>query len=539
MWCCLVCASSCANVRFEKSPYSIRGLDVVYSKQEDMTFLSWRLRQSAEPDNVEFELYLDGAYRPIDINDTYFAAEPYECEQYYLCFQYQVEGDYQWPEEIERPMRSIHKDEGLYAGPEPRIFRPEITFGIDPIALGRNEEIDPRRFDWFELQQIPLQRSYSWQLTGSARRGYLTASVSEGECAAPDEDAWKGLGTRAVPEDEEWIEQPVCMAARPVRRDDQGVVRNVPFAPAPMLAIEQQDYVPPEERPPVIYLYLIDTLVRSQTRCDRAINGIVGQIDKNFGSRAPDSVRLGSFTPLDPQSGRPLSGCDQRADQDYPVRQMLELIKEAAAQLYPQHVRMVLVYINNVDLPPSTRVLEQLDELLIGVSSIDKVSPYGYAIGSNTVLSLTEWNDSTGWRPIDDETFLEDIKAWGDVTLPFRTMLHEPNTPIQINRPVLAEDKPRYFKICDVTPDEISSVGLPSSRVVYPAGLDYYVWPAPDKPDYLITLESQLLVPNTQYTRVRVSVQVETCERFCDHPFRTAGQQDLDNWQDTARCQWL
>lgn len=529
---------SCANVRFEKSPYAVRGFDVVYSRQEDVTFLVWRLRSSAAPDRVTFELYQSGDYRPIELGDALFPAEPYECEEFYLCFQYQLPGRYTWPDEIERPLRSIHEDEGLYAGSEPRVKFAEITFGIDPIALGRNTSIDPRRLDWFELESIPMRRAYQWQLTESERVSYLTESNNVGDCIAPDEGDWSEMEERVNPGDIAWVEQPMCMAARPRRRDGLGVMRNVPFPPSPMLAGEQQDYVPREERPPVVYLYLADTLIKSTSRCERALNGITGRIDRNFGSRAPNSVRLGVFTPLDPQLGRPLSGCEQRADQDYPVRQMLEVIKQAAAELDPQRVRLVIVYLNNVDLPPSDRVANQLDEFFFELTTIQNIIPYAYAIGSNLVLELFEWHATLGWQPIDDEIFIEDIKTWGDTTLPFRTMLHEPNTPIRINKPVPAENTPQRFKICAITPEVLSFIGLPASRQLTPPIYDNYVWPTGDNPEYLVDLIPQVLIPNSDYVRTQVSVEIETCERFCDHPFRTASGRDLLSWEGTEKCQW-
>ncbi len=537
--CTLLGSWSCANVRFEKSPYAIRGIDVVYSRQEDATFIVWRLRESASPDRVRFELYQDGDYRPIELSEALFPAEPFPCEQFYLCFQYQLPGRYTWPEQITRPLRSIHVDEGLYAGSIPRQLEAEITFGIDPIALGRNTSIDPRRLDWFALNDIPLQRDYQWQLTPSERTPYLTSTVDAGECIAPDEQDWKTIRGDAVsPDDPAWVEDPVCMAARPRRRDDLGVVRNVPFPPAPMLVAEQQDYVPREERPPIIYLYLVDTLIKSSVRCNRAIDGITGRIDQNFGARAPGAVRLGVFTPLDPQFGRPNSGCEQRSDQDYPTRQMLEAIKQAAAELEPQDVRLVLVYINNVDLPPSGRVLAQLEEFLFEIDAIDNIFPYTYAVGSNLVLSLAEWNDSIGWQPIDNEIFIEDLKAWGDFTLPFRTMLHDPTTPVRINVPVPAETRPRRFKVCAVTPDVLTQIGLPGDVALFPPGLDNYIWPAFDDPEYFVDLQPQILVPSSEYVRTQVSVTIESCERFCDHPYRTASGRDLTSWIDTEVCQW-
>ena len=81
-------------MRFEKSPYAVRGLDVVYSEQEDLTFISWRLRDDADPNRVSFELNQGGQWLPLDLTRAPFPAEPFECDGDYLCFQYQLSGRY-------------------------------------------------------------------------------------------------------------------------------------------------------------------------------------------------------------------------------------------------------------------------------------------------------------------------------------------------------------------------------------------------------------------------------------------------------------
>lgn len=531
----LCCAApGCAYVTFEKSPYAVRGLDIVYSRQEDATFFSWRLRRTADPRSVTFELYQDGDFQPIDLADTLFPADPYECGKTYLCFQYQLPGRYTWPEDV-RPLRSVHDDEGLYAGAVPVFQQVDITFGIDPIALGRNERIDPRRYDWFADNGVPLERAYEWQLTESSRATYKGGDTSQ--CGGVAAAEWGEMGATVAPASPEWVERPRCMASRPVRTDAAGVVRNVPFTPSAVLAGEQQDYVPLEERPPIIYAYLIDTLIKSQTRCDRAISGIASVVDEKIGERAPGSIRLGSFTPLDPQTGRPRSGCEQASDQDYPVRQIVEALKQAAAGFEPQRVRFVLIYINNVDLPVSERVQTQLQELLFEVNSIENVLLYGWAIGSNLVIDLFGWDDSLGWAPIDDEIFIEDLKAWGDRALPFRTMLHDDQTEILINKPVTAVARPNFFKMCATTPEVVVGVGLGDGQIA-PAGEVYYPWPESGSPHYWALLDEQVLIENGFYQRVRVSSSVETCERFCDMPFRASSGTDYTNWLETERCQW-
>lgn len=526
-------ASSCADVRFERSPYAIRAIDVVYSEQEDLTFIVWRLRDSADPSLVSFELYQDGDYRPLELERAPFPADAYACDKFYLCFQYQLPGRYTFPKEI-LPLRSIHVEEGLYAGTVPREQVVARTFGVDPLGVDNNDSIDPQRFDWFKLNNIPLKRQYQWQLVDSdVAYGQGDASV----CQPPQGPRWALLG-ETISLDYAWVERPKCMAARPDRKDRVAAHVLVPFPPSAELFNEQQDYLPPEERPPVLYLYLIDLLIRSETRCAEAKRGVQGEIDRQIGARQPQAIRLGTFTPTDPQSGRPADGCKQRADQDYPVRQIIETIKNKAAEYEPTPLRVVIIYMNNVELPPSQRVLLQLLELGQELLSIQNVVPYSWAIGSNATIGLFPWDASTPWRPINDETFFGDLEGWVKANVPFRTMIHDDQTEVLIRQPVRASRRPLSFKICAMTPSALTGVGFESGSTPAPPGLDYYDWPLSGQPHYTVGLEPQIVEPFSAFARVVVSTVVETCERFCDFPFRTQAGFVLSSWSQTGVCQW-
>lgn len=523
----------CADIRFERSPYAIRGLDIIYSRQEDVTFFIWRLKKGIDPELVSFELHQDGEYKPIDLTQTLFPAEPFECDDAYVCFQYQITGRYEIDDEI-LPMRSIHVDEGLYAGTVPREQFANVTFSAQPVAIDNNARIDLGLRDWFEIRKIPFKRSFQWQLVFSAAP---YGQGPPGECGTAQADSWRAYAS-PVDVDYSWVESPRCLILRPVRRDNNSRSVIVPFKPTAELYNEQQDYLPPEKRPPVVYLYLVDLLIRSSKRCEEAKTGIQSTFDRNIGLRAPNAVRLGTFTPLDTQTGQPQTGCNQAANQDYPVREMVEAIKQAAGSLEPERVRVVFVYLNNVELPPSQRVADQLFLLTAELALINNILPYTVVVGSNVVMALQEWDSTIPWRPINDPTFFGDIKNWVDANVAFRTMVHDVNTEIVIRQPVPAPRRPKHFKLCTATPNSVYGIGLTPGQTDLPIGLPYYDWPPADEPHYGIVLEEQDLVPFSQYNRQRVSVVIETCDRFCDFPFRQEGGQDYPNWLEIGACQW-
>lgn len=527
----------CADIRFERSPYAIRAIDMVYSEQEDLTFLVWRLRDSADPDLVRFELYQDGRYRELELERAPFSAAPYACDKYYLCFQYQLKGRYSFPDEV-LPLRSIHESEGLYAGTAPRRQEIKRSFGVEPIGVDNNYSISPNRYDWFALNNVPLKRRYQWQLVGSSAdygRG------DESVCSPPQVAAWAALND-PQPVDYAWVEAAKCFVMRPIREDQDSVHVSVPFFPAAELFHEQQDYLPQEERPALLYLYLLDLLIRSPTRCLEAKRGVIGELDRRISQRQAqggDLQRLGSFTPIDTQTGIPTDGCQQGADQDYPVQQIVETIKQVAAQYEPTTVRVVIFYMNNVELPPSERVLTQLGLLGQELLFISNVEPYSVAISSNVVTGLFEWNAGIPWRPINDETFFGDLKGWAERSVPFRTMLHDFDTEVIIRQPVESKRRPQRFKICTMTPSALLGVGSEPGLTQWGPEQDYYDWPPSGQPHYLVGLAPQLVVPFEEYQRFMVSTVVEVCERFCDFPFRTRSGVVPGAWSQTRLCQWV
>ena len=526
----------CAEVRFEKSPYAIRGLDVVYSAQEDVTFLAWRLKQGIDPDQVAFELRTteEGRWQSIDLQSAPFPSPPYDCDQGYVCFQFQLPGQHDWGEET--PLRSIQREQGIFAGSTPRYYETRQTFGIDPMALDQNAVIDPKRYDWFSEVKIPLRRDYQWQLVPGNRLDYRANQASRCSQAVPS--AWKALAPRLSPEDT-WTQVPVCMVARPKRQDQPGAEVTRPFPPSAVLHAETQRYLPAEELAPAIMVPLVDLLIRSEARCARTREEILGKVAGFF---RDDSVVLETYTPVDIQSGEPFDGCRQRSDQDYPARQMIEDIKREAGGLAPRKIRVVLVYLNNVDLPPSERIAQRLFELYTELQRIDNVRPYTLAVGSNLILTESiPWDYTVGWRPIDDDVFLEDLVGWGNATMPFRTMLHDLSTQVVIDKPVPA-GTPKYFKICAVTPDTIRRVGTTGGGS-YPAQSEFqrlYPWPQDGATVfYTLDLGVQDRVPYTEYTREPTFLVVETCEAFCDLPFRAASGTDYPSWTERGgRCQW-
>lgn len=544
---------ACANIRFERGPYAIRGLEVVYSDQEGLTFLSWRVRKDAKLSLVEFELWLDGEYQTLDLADAPFPAEPQDCGDTW-CFQYQVEGEYEGPDLS--PMRSVHRDDGVFMGPAERQRRVLTTFATDPIALGKNDAIDPRRFDWFAENAVPLERPYEWQFT----------TWKDGACDDPTA-GWR-TSSNPIDVDRSWVEDGadgVCFHLRPTRQDKPSVWHTDVLVPSAETAFEAQRYAPARIDAPIVWGMLLDLEVPDATRCTRVKGRVIDMVEGAIAARG-DDIKLGIYTPVDSETGDELTGCDQASSRDYPLEKMLADAQAARAELEPEQTRVLWIFVNNIELPPSERILEQLQlfglALVLG-GEFDPDDPpegvedipvgglgdvgvgalgtegYAWAIGSNVFMGLLPWDITTPWRPVEDETFLADIRSVAKNTLPFSTQQHETNTEVAITAPRDADSRPLHFKLCDASPFPLTSIGVIGGRPQYDP-LATVPWPEfdDDPPYYTVELPPQVLVENARFARRTEQVIVEVCTAFCDGPFRNRGGEDFPAWRGRSICQW-
>ena len=520
----------CSWVRFEKGPYVVRDLRVVYSAQEDVTFFVWRLRDDAKLDLVDFELYRRGSYRPIALSEAPFPAKPYQCDGNRICFQYQVRGEYTFSSE-HPPIRSEHVDAGYFAGPNPQRTRVEKTFDVEPVGIANNQKIDPQRFDWFAQNGVPMRRDYQWQFV-----------ERDGEsCASSGGGGWRGMSGK-LEVDYAWVESPKCFASRPVAEQGPAVEIQKPLPPSAETVFEKQKYVPERLEPTIVYGIVFDLSIPSDQRCEQVTGKLESKLRSAIQSRG-DHRELGIYTPISPETGQPTDGCEQAPRRRLPLSAMVRDARRAKATLTPPDIEVLWIYVNNIEIRPEPKIQTQLGSLTGDLGEENNVEFFTWAIASNAILAAGNWNFRTGWRPIGDDTLAGDIRSFAQNYLPFSTMDHESETEVKIDYPKGLAD-PVAFKICQSTPVPVSAIGIESGRAIYGIDSPHVPWPAKGKPFYRVELRPQRLVPYQQYVKPRVDIVVEACDRFCSNPFKTRGGQVYANWKQTPDprplevCQW-
>lgn len=538
---------ACSFVEFEPSPYTPRRLDVVYSIQEDLTFLTWRVRESADLDLVRFEYWDPNleTWNAMNLNASPYPSAPYECGKGDICLQFQVKGHLVWPEpapvDTPPPIRSLHEDGGIFGPIEFRQRVVDITFNIDPIAINQNLRFDPRRYDWFAQAGVPLKRSYEWKpILSTAGLGEEDATEHVlSRCERRNESQiWFKLTENLLPEN--WLDQGRCLTVRPqsTRVGFTPTEVTAPLPPSARLAHRGLQYQPTTLTPPAYLVTLTDLRVRSDYRCQLLKNELLTSLRTGF-RRFPSATRvdLGDYQPVTPIEEEPLSGCNQDPDRRYPFVQMLENIKLAVNPLAPEPISLIVAYLNNSDDPLPAHLEVELSQFFSELEQLSHVMVFGMAI-TGTVYPSGPWRHFIPWRATEVSSFEEQIKTLTKQIFPFRTMDFIPaETSISLPSP-LVDASPLSFRLCSLSPDQFLWVDSSASDQLYMDRYGLYEWGTDRDPELYVDLPIQDRVQDRDYYKQRVSVDYEVCTRFCDYPFRTQSGSDYLSWATVTICQW-
>lgn len=554
---CMV-ASACSFVEFEPSPYAPRSVEAIYSEQEDLTFLFWKLDESADLDLVSFE-YFDPETKDwiaLKLSTAIYPATPRACGTSW-CFQYQLRGEVNWARSAEsleglgrelnseeRAVRSFHQD-GIYFGAlDVRQRSVETTMGLDPIAIKRNVLFDPRRFDYFETVGLTLIRDYQWRLTPS---NAMTRDEHTIERCGVSEEQWTALSDNVLPIG--WTRSSHCMELRPVTRVLTPPSALAPMPPSAVLRSGDLAYLPPRQIPLTFFFTLNDLLVRSTRRCALLESELKTALRSKFKSETPSALRvdLGDFYPIAPVSGEEYRSCDQPFDRLYPATEMIDQIKSEILNRGMNDHAIFALYTNNSDDPLPDQTSRQLEQLINELSGLPETRLFLMIVAgqglNDTPFSSLHLIESADfylpWRARETTPFDEQMKAISKGIFPFHTVLFQPGTtPIQLPPP--SRSDPLEFKVCALTPDnllrvQIEGVGSLPGRRTGPQ--QSYPWGQISEPELIVDLLKQERVTDSELIEERVSVRYEVCEGFCEFPFMTPWGASYPKWSEVTICQ--
>lgn len=499
--------SSCAFVHFEPSPYRAYGVEAVYSVQEDMTFLAWRLSDAADPASVTFELRRGEDFQRLDLGAAPYPADAHSCRRGELCFQYQLEGRYEPPVDA---FRSVHEQVPYPANMTFRVV--DRTHDIDPVAVDRNAAWVPRRFDWFEENDVVLVREFQWRLYA-------------GTCDEPTEGEWAEL-EETPPLPSGWTEGPACVEVRPVRADGgEGAVVRAELVPSAETYLgEPATYVPPMIEHTTLYAILFDVSAPDADRCTTVLDAIGRLVDDAVLAADPSARLIGRYEPAG------ATRCGDVTPDAYPVAEMLSAAFELERVTDAAAASLLWVVVSN-RTTASPGLEAAVFELVERTRDISPDLPLVFSITRSLVLpELIAYVEPIAYRAIEDPVFAEDVSRYAQLALPVRTMDHDVQTLVALPR-VASSPHPALGRICQSVP------GILDVRVGgTPADPRLFDWPEDDDVAYTVDLGTQRGVPNSSYVTKESLVRVEVCERFCDGPVLGADGRLMESWEVANRC---
>ncbi len=516
---------SCSFAEFELSPHAPRDVDVVFSEQENLTFIVWRLKDSAQLNRVDFELLIDGRYQPIDLDEAPFPHEPYLCEPDRYCVQYQLHG--QWSgQTADVPVRTIDSRHGIFESSRAILHEVEETFAIDPLAVDNNVTAMARLEDWFADEEIPLRRTFEWALTDGVPAG-------QSSCPSTPPLEWGTLEDR-VDLPHGWIDFAPCFAVRPDRQDGQGMQIRRPLIRAPMLYADEVDVKIPETKHPTLVAFLVDLEIVSSERCNRAVDAIRDTIFDELDERDTLYRDLGIYRPGE-INGPEFSGCAQDSNARYPVSDILVEADQEAATI-EEHSTLLVVYLNNLDSEFSEPAFDDLATLILENSPDRDPQIFTWAIGSNTVNLSLPWNRTTPWAALENDNFLPSIESTVRFNFPLRSTEFDGNDYITLSEPEDAED-PETFRLCSFSPEPMA-VGIPPNPSA-PYTTDTWNWPNQTEPNLYFDLDPQHFESYGTFREHRVRGVYEVCDDFCDNPFLSSNDVVYPAWRSqNGVCRW-
>ena len=91
-----VCLMSCGPVQFVPSPYTPQNVDLIYSVQEDISIVRWRISATAPGPDLKFQFLGDNGYQDIDYSHSVYPGGASLCgDGEGSCFQHVVRGHHQ------------------------------------------------------------------------------------------------------------------------------------------------------------------------------------------------------------------------------------------------------------------------------------------------------------------------------------------------------------------------------------------------------------------------------------------------------------
>jgi hypothetical protein len=529
-------ALGCGDVHFVPAPFTPQNVELVFSTQEHLTIIRWRVNASAPLAETRFEMLGPDGYQPIDFTRSVFTGGVTDCgDGRGTCAQYVVRGRY--PQHLPagefRPVRAVHDLYGELPGVPAKSRTVEETFKMNSFFHYKNERVNVNLTDI-----VGSDGPYSFP---RAFEHGMWPTV--GLCLAdapPDDVAFATLDASSAfaPETPLTENGTYCVALRPVPADAGSTAMvQKRIATVPEVVTAQHVLNPPLETSPIIYQVILDLEIPVPEVCPEAIAEIERVTSKYMVGQGAAVRKLPTINLARPGS----LGCSQQTGPTLAAAEIAEAVKQTVTTYTEVHHQYHLLYFNNLDAPLPATLVRSFKELFAALAG----PPPGYDLRTvswlfnpaHGALSDLQWTNFSSWTSASDPMFEMEMSNYTMGTLPYRTQLHSSEVPVLLLSP---EDVQTYagkhIKICTSSPFivPVSQVGPYAPSPIVETAWEIK---AEDPPAYLVALDDQIAVPANQYVSGQVRVSYQICTRYCvDHGYVAPDGTGPTSWRDSGQC---
>ena len=265
---------------------------------------------------------------------------------------------------------------------------------------------------------------------------------------------------------------------------------------------------------PVVWIAILDLFFEDASGCDWARAATLAAVRQGFAGAGTPQLEL-SAQDLSPD-------CRQRGQQALDVAGVRAQFDSAQAAFPGAHVRPVIVYVDDVDLPVPTEILVALR----AVRSSAALPALLWTISQASVSTQLASDRAVSWSYAGDADLASRVGASVEADLPLQTTATLSSGPIPLLTAAQLETT-REFRLC-ADPDAGAS-GYPP---VGPA----HVLDRARPPTITFAVPQHVAMPKSLFRNSTFDVAVEGCTANCERYYIDEPGGDPVRWDESNRC---
>jgi hypothetical protein len=536
--------SGCAPVDFVPSPYTPQKVELIYSAQEDITIVRWRISSADQTSgDLSFQLLSDTGYQGVDFSQSAYPGGAAPCaDGIGSCFQYVFRGPAPTWWGGARPVQAVHDTFGVLPGSLPKRTSVTNTVLLTSFFNIGNDVVYVDITDTVASQgAYVFPRSYDrtmWPTKGLC----LSDSPPDGVTFSPLE-ATGGFPPPSPLTDDGYY----CVGVRPLPTDaGDAVLAQTRVETLPQVTARRLDYAPPIQKSPILYQIVLDLSIQVASRCDSSIAQIESAVRdalKKAGEAAGvPVVEIPEINlALDPSKTDDTSKCSQMTTRTLPADDIAAEVKQKVVSFPEKYQQFHFFYFNNLDAPLPDTLVTSLQRLSDDLGypppgyQLDTIS-FGFAGGLANANGPTWTNPEPWFKSADDSRLVMTLSSYAEGSLPYESQIYDSgSTPV----PFFTTDDANKFnggrlKLCDFT-TAVAPVDMAQSTSLGPGP----TWPidAADPPGFKLFVSPPVDTPAASFVPVAVSIDMQVCTRYCtDHPYVSLAGTGQDSWTRSPLC---